>query len=278
MVQETSAMWSNGSANATLTDIQNITSILSDILMLAAEEYPQPEQPSAAEAGEEIRGVISQMVAALRGQLDPNANFVRVSSTAINMTAQATATRQLTYDTSGAGNATILLPENVALPVTVAMWTCSQDVHGGALNASDSLASPSVSFSIFGSDGELTSFEGEQLLIALPVAAGGDAERSCVGQPSERDVFEKMRSGASLCQTALQCKFWDTQAKEWSEEGCETVALNGTTDSVGCRCTHLTDFISIKVPVLCPCPSTPSPLPSLHPTPLSFPTSPRSPT
>jgi hypothetical protein len=42
--------------------------------------------------------------------------------------------------------------------------------------------------------------------------------------------------------------------------------------------THLTDFVSFKMLVLCPCLSTPSSLSLLNSTPMSFPTSPRSPT
>ena len=47
----------------------------------------------------------------------------------------------------------------------------------------------------------------------------------------------------------LQCRYFDEDAEEWSTEGCVTAALDGS-DNVGCQCTHLSDFIAVKVPVV----------------------------
>jgi len=245
----------NGSANASLDMIQAAANGISNVLQIASQAYAQADPVSAVEAGRVMRDNIDVVVGALLSFSGRVASSARVISPELNITVQSNVSGQLTYDTSGAGNASILLPASLSRqseesgPVTVVMWTSLTDVHGGALNASDSRAGPVVSFSVFSNGSKVTSFE-EPLLIALPVLSAGDTDRNCVGQPSGRDVFGQMRTGASPCEASLQCKFWDEMAQEWREEGCETVALNGTDGAVGCRCTHLTDFISIKVPVV----------------------------
>ena len=45
----------------------------------------------------------------------------------------------------------------------------------------------------------------------------------------------------------LQCRFFDEALDAWSTEGCETVELSDRS-GVGCSCSHLSDFIAVKVP------------------------------
>jgi hypothetical protein len=266
-VNQLADLLGNASAPVTPEIVQGAADGISEVLRASSELYPNPDPDSAVEAGKQVRNSIGMVVSALRRMTGGEAGTVSVTSPELNITVQSNASGQLSYGTGGAGNTTIRLPGNLSeagVPVAVVMWTCLKDVHGGALNASSSRVGPTVSFSLYVNESEVTTFE-EPLLLALPVSSSDEAARNCVGQPSERDAFERMRSGAGQCEASLQCKFWDTEAQAWSGEGCETVALNGTDNSVGCLCTHLTDFISIKVPGLSF--SAPSPLRPVLPLP-----------
>ena len=57
--------------------------------------------------------------------------------------------------------------------------------------------------------------------------------------------------------SSLECRYWDEEQLAWSTEGCATVLYNGTDGAgggaaasggfVGCECTHLSDFVAVKV-------------------------------
>ena len=43
-----------------------------------------------------------------------------------------------------------------------------------------------------------------------------------------------------------RCEYFDTMAQQYSTEGCETVQL--VDGGLACQCTHLSEFLSLKVP------------------------------
>ena len=43
-----------------------------------------------------------------------------------------------------------------------------------------------------------------------------------------------------------RCEYFDTVAQQYSTEGCETVQL--VDGGLACQCTHLSEFLSLKVP------------------------------
>ena len=61
----------------------------------------------------------------------------------------------------------------------------------------------------------------------------------CIGAP---DAFEDLAN----CDTAVECRFWNETEQRWSTTGCATTL--GTDGSVGCSCSHLTEFIAFEWP------------------------------
>ena len=61
----------------------------------------------------------------------------------------------------------------------------------------------------------------------------------CIGAP---DALEDLAS----CDTAVECRFWNETEQRWSTTGCATTL--GTDGSVGCSCSHLTEFIAFEWP------------------------------
>ena len=88
--------------------------------------------------------------------------------------------------------------------------------------------------------------------LTVPLEDGSELERSCVGQPSETSLLERMLAGKPACASTLECRYWDEAAGRWSTDGCATRVYNGTDGGgagfVGCACSHLSDFVAVKVP------------------------------
>ena len=92
--------------------------------------------------------------------------------------------------------------------------------------------------------------------LTVPLEDGNELERSCVGQPSETSLLERMLAGKPACASTLECRYWDETRQQWSTDGCATHVYNGTSGTggggvgafVGCACSHLSDFVAVKVP------------------------------
>ena len=91
--------------------------------------------------------------------------------------------------------------------------------------------------------------------LTVPLRDGGELERSCIGQPSEASLLERLLAGKPECANTLECRYWDEEQERWSTDGCMTRVYNGTGGGgggggafVGCECTHLSDFVAVKVP------------------------------
>ena len=91
--------------------------------------------------------------------------------------------------------------------------------------------------------------------LTVPLEDGDELERSCVGQPSEASLLERMLAGRPACASTLECRYWDEEQQRWSTDGCATHVYNGTGGTggggggafVGCACSHLSDFVAVKV-------------------------------
>ena len=62
----------------------------------------------------------------------------------------------------------------------------------------------------------------------------------CVGAP------DPSSDAARACATTVECHFWNETNSSWSTDGCTTTM--GADGSVGCSCTHLTEFIAFEFP------------------------------
>jgi len=253
-IEGLSLLSGNNSANVTVEVIEAVTRGISDVMQLAATTFPAPASSSAVEAGDAVRSAINAVVGALLKKSATSPVPTQITSPALNISVKKAESATMSFASSGAADTSIQLPAGLAsglaggVPITVAMWTTPLSVHGGALNASDTFSGPTVSFSLFVNGSSVTQFT-EPLLMALPVATQDETATNCIGQPTARDLLESMKDGASRCEATLECKYWDIDTLRWSSDGCRTVKLNTTAGAVGCECNHLTDFISIKVPV-----------------------------
>jgi len=111
---------------------------------------------------------------------------------------------------------------------------------GGNVTSS---AGPTVSFKISQGGAELSVKDAPSpinISLAYQSPASGAGQAPCVGIP---DPFS---AAARACGTTVQCKFWNETSRIWSTDGCATIM--GADGSVGCSCTHLTEFIAIEFP------------------------------
>ncbi|KOO28442.1 calmodulin-like protein 5 [Chrysochromulina tobinii] len=76
--------------------------------------------------------------------------------------------------------------------------------------------------------------------LAYQSPAAGAGQAPCVGVPNP------FSAAARACGTTVECKFWNETSRSWSTDGCATIM--GADGSVGCSCTHLTEFIAIEFP------------------------------
>jgi hypothetical protein len=111
---------------------------------------------------------------------------------------------------------------------------------GGNVTSS---AGPTVSFKISQGGAELSVKDAPSpinISLAYQSPAAGAGQAPCVGVP---DPFS---AAARACGTTVQCKFWNETSRSWSTDGCATIM--GADGSVGCSCTHLTEFIAVEFP------------------------------
>jgi Ca2+-binding EF-hand superfamily protein len=109
-------------------------------------------------------------------------------------------------------------------------------------NATSS-AGPTVSFKISQRGAELSVKDAPSpinISLAYQSPAAGAGQAPCVGVPNP------FSAAARACGTTVQCKFWNETSRIWSTDGCATIM--GADGSVGCSCTHLTEFIAIEFP------------------------------
>ena len=129
------------------------------------------------------------------------------------------------------------------------LWISSGDVHGVDEAAVPiSLSGPTVSFSLFSGSEEVPVEDAPSpILLRLPVSSASELADSCVGQPDARALFERASRRSPPCAETLECRYYDEAAATWSSHGCGTVELSDGS-GVGCECSHLSDFIAVKVP------------------------------
>jgi len=109
-------------------------------------------------------------------------------------------------------------------------------------NATSS-AGPTVSIKISQRGAELSVKDAPSpinISLAYQSPAAGAGQAPCVGVPNP------FSAAARACGTTVECKFWNETSRSWSTDGCATIM--GADGSVGCSCTHLTEFIAIEFP------------------------------
>ena len=88
--------------------------------------------------------------------------------------------------------------------------------------------------------------EGSEVLMKMPLHDDPATNGACIGQPDAVGLFDRMRTKSlAPCKTSLECRYWSADLQSWDTRGCETITL--TDGSMGCRCTHLSDFIAVQV-------------------------------
>ena len=144
-----------------------------------------------------------------------------------------------------------------AKPVEAVLFSSTMDLHGTGSQEDSARAGAAVSFLLLQDGVELeVSGLAQPVQLTLPVRDGAELQRSCVGQPDEATLLERMMGGAPACESTLECRYWDEEEHFWSTEGCRTVVyaenegggLAGSGGQPSCECTHLSDFVAVKVP------------------------------
>ena len=63
------------------------------------------------------------------------------------------------------------------------------------------------------------------------------------------ELGNSMGSGKPGCLDAMECRYFDHNTSAWSTEGCTTTQYNRSgVSAIGCSCSHLSDFVAVKVP------------------------------
>ena len=63
------------------------------------------------------------------------------------------------------------------------------------------------------------------------------------------ELVNSMGSGKPGCLDAMECRYYDHNTSAWSTEGCTTTQYNRSgVSAIGCSCSHLSDFVAVKVP------------------------------
>ena len=243
---------------------QAVTSGLSSLFGLMA---ASDGSPSSASAGEQISAAVEQMAraataAALATATVPSSGIavpVVLSSDNLNMTINvrspsALAAEPISCDSGTGVAAAVAVPADLiggipgldpSVPVAAVLHTSRVNLHGGLGDGGNatSSAGPTVSFKISQGGAELSVKDAPSpinISLAYQSPAAGAGQAPCVGVP---DPFS---AAARACGTTVQCKFWNETSRSWSTDGCATIM--GADGSVGCSCTHLTEFIAIEFP------------------------------
>jgi Ca2+-binding EF-hand superfamily protein len=243
---------------------QAVTSGLSSLYGLMA---ASDGSPSSASAGEQISAAVEQMAraataAALASATVPSSGIaepVVLSSANLNMTINvrspsALAAEPISCDSGTGVAAAVAVPADLigsipgldpSVPVAAVLRTSRVNLHGGLGDGGNvtSSAGPTVSFKISQGGAELSVKDAPSpinISLAYQSPAAGAGQAPCVGVP---DPFS---AAARACGTTVQCKFWNETSRSWSTDGCATIM--GADGSVGCSCTHLTEFIAIEFP------------------------------
>ena len=243
---------------------QAVTSGLSSLFGLMA---ASDGSPSSASAGEQISAAVEQMAraataAALATATVPSSGIavpVVLSSDNLNMTINvrspsALAAEPISCDSGTGVAAAVAVPADLiggipgldpSVPVAAVLHTSRVNLHGGLGDGGNatSSAGPTVSFKISQGGAELSVKDAPSpinISLAYQSPAAGAGQAPCVGVP---DPFS---AAARACGTTVQCKFWNETSRIWSTDGCATIM--GADGSVGCSCTHLTEFIAIEFP------------------------------
>ena len=150
-----------------------------------------------------------------------------------------------------------------SLPVVAVLYTVATNLHSAPTedagspqrrlsetNPSDerlsnftTSTSPTVSFSLRQPGSADLAIRNVHPLIniSLPFRVSSfNADRPpCVGAPADAET-------AAQCDTTVECRFWNDTLGNWSTDGCTTVLE--ADGSVGCSCSHLTEFIAFEFP------------------------------
>ena len=137
-------------------------------------------------------------------------------------------------------------------PVEAVLFTSPLDLQGKASQKDSLRAGASVSF-LLTQEGEELAVQGlkEPFQLTVPLEDADELQRSCVGQPDKASLLERLLSDGTSCESSLECRYWDEELDAWSTEGCYTRVYTGSSGEagfVGCECTHLSDFVAVKVP------------------------------
>eukprot|EP00966_Prymnesium_polylepis_P083838 1941461-Prymnesium_polylepis.1 len=86
----------------------------------------------------------------------------------------------------------------------------------------------------------------EAILLSLPLSPAENPKASCIGQPTATSLLERLHMGGSVCNEAIECRYFDQELGLWTTDGCHTVELQA--GELGCECSHLSEFIAVKIP------------------------------
>ena len=241
----------------------------------SAEAGPAPPMASDEEM-DQLRFAVEKVSAGALLAAEPDAPAVVISTTWVAIVAESRrglSSEPFLCPTSTGPpieaifTATSLEGINLSKPIGAVLWTSEAPLFPTHLSSIDrgrrllpgdgraegsgaSLAGASVSFSLY-QDGNKLDVEGLEspVQISVPVRSPNDLDRSCIGQPSALALVNDMGAGSPGCLDALECRFWDPEASAWSTEGCTTTRYNKSgAIAIGCECSHLSDFVAVKVP------------------------------
>ncbi|KOO22186.1 hypothetical protein Ctob_008252 [Chrysochromulina tobinii] len=267
---------------------QAVTSGLSALFGLMSASDGSPSSASASEqisaAVEQMARAAT--AAALATTAVPSSGIaepVVLSSPNLNMTinvrsASALAAEPISCDSGTGVAAAVSVPTDLinvipgldqSVPVAAVLHTSRVNLHGGLGGSgaaerrrqrrrrrltSESMspghpagngtaAGPTISIKISQQGTELVVKDAATpIIISLayqsPAAAAG--RLPCVGRP------DSLSDAARACATTVECRFWNETEDSWSTNGCATTM--GADGSVGCSCTHLTEFIAFEFP------------------------------
>lgn len=257
---------------------QSVTDALSSLLDV--QSASQGSQSSAA-GGENIAAAVDQMArataqAATAGALNGTAEPVVLTSSNLNMSvnvrpASEVSAAPIACNSSTGTPAAVHMPSDAldsvagvdpTRPIAAILRTSNVNLHSdpvatggvssrrrrllaastGAGARGNTSTGPTVTFSLL-QDGTELSLRDLTTPINISLAyrptATSAARPPCIGSAADSEA-------AAACDTTIECRFWNVTLDAWSTAGCTTTSADD--GSVGCSCTHLTEFIAFEFP------------------------------
>ena len=104
-------------------------------------------------------------------------------------------------------------------------------------------AGPTISFKLMQQGIELVV---KGLAMPINISLAYQSPATVTGRPPCVGAPDPSSDAARACVTTVECRFWNETNSSWSTNGCTTTM--DADGSVGCSCTHLTEFIAFEFP------------------------------